>query len=300
MPQPGSRTFRLEFTRRHIVFASISLALVFSFLGLTYVRTLRHVEARVGELRSLNAVQRGRLHSIDAATTNLDRELHALRRQNEQIRRLIGERSTAPKTTVALPRIDGRESFAGDRFDEITARIERLRAESHAARNDGDRLRRVALRVLNMRRLEDLARARVLAAIPSLDPTDHLTIASTFGWRMIPWPEFHAGVDLDEDLGANVRAGAAGTVVSAGYEGGYGNKIEIDHGNGYRTWYCHLSRIDVRAGAYVRKAEHIALVGSTGASTGPHLHYQIMRDGHAIDPMPYLHGVPADVLASLR
>jgi murein DD-endopeptidase MepM/ murein hydrolase activator NlpD len=124
-------------------------------------------------------------------------------------------------------------------------------------------------------------------------------IRSAFGWRIDPWPEFHRGVDLDVDYGDPVRAGAAGTVVEAGYDGGYGYKIDIDHGNGYHTWYCHLSKIDVQEGQYVMKAQHIAEVGSSGMSTGPHLHYQIMLDGNAIDPAPYLNGVPGRVLASL-
>jgi murein DD-endopeptidase MepM/ murein hydrolase activator NlpD len=157
------------------------------------------------------------------------------------------------------------------------------------------------LRVLNMRRLEDLARARVLAAIPSVNPAGAgVGIRSPFGWRVDPWPEFHQGVDLDADYGDPVRAAAAGTVVAAAYDGGYGNKVDIDHGNGYHTWYCHLSRIDVQPGQYVMKAEHIALVGSTGESTGPHLHYQVMLDGHAVDPTPYLNGVPEEVLARLK
>jgi murein DD-endopeptidase MepM/ murein hydrolase activator NlpD len=197
---------------------------------------------------------------------------------------------------------DDRQSMRDDDdFQRVADRVERLRAESSRVHSDSDRLRNLALRVLNMRRLEDLARARVLASIPSVNPAGpSVGIRSPFGWRIDPWPEFHRGVDLDVDYGDPVRAAAAGTVVEAGYDGGYGNKIDIDHGNGYHTWYCHLSKIDVTAGQYVMKAQHIAEVGSTGMSTGPHLHYQIMLDGNAVDPAPYLNGVPDRVLASLH
>lgn len=304
VPTAGYHVFRLTFTRRHIVFAVILSAVVFGAIGGYYVWTLRHAEARVGELRSLNDAQRGRLQKIDAHATELDGELHALRRQNEQIRKLIGDGGAKARPAAGnagTARVDGSQSYRShDSFAQVAARVERLRADSLRVRSDGDRLRGLALRVLNMRRLEDLSRARVLAAIPSLNPAGTAGIASTFGWRVIPWPEFHKGVDLDADYGADVRAGAAGTVIAAGYDGGYGIKVEIDHGNGFATWYCHLSRADVRPGEYVKKAEHIALVGSTGASTGPHLHYQVMRDGQAVDPAPYLHGVPANVLASLK
>ena len=309
IPRVGYRVFRLEFSRRHIAFAAILLLLALGGIGGTYVRTLAHAEARVHELRSLTSDQHDRLKKIDAQAADLDSQLQALRTQNEQIRRLIGVRGqssgrAASATSHVPPRADGSQAYArDDAFDVVAARIERLRRDSSRVRSDGDRLRGVALRVLNMHRLEDLARARVLASIPSLDPAGNggnAGIASAFGWRVIPWPEFHKGVDLDADYGENVRAGAAGTVIAAAYDGGYGNKIEIDHGNGYHTWYCHLSRIDVHPGQYVKKAEHIALVGSTGASTGPHLHYQIMLDGVPVDPVPYLHGVPDRVLASLK
>ncbi|MDP9017519.1 MAG: M23 family metallopeptidase [Candidatus Eremiobacteraeota bacterium] len=104
---------------------------------------------------------------------------------------------------------------------------------------------------------------------------------------------------MGANYGETIRAAAAGTVVSADYDGGYGNKVDIDHGNGYHTLYAHMSRFIARAGDRVVKGQPIGLVGSTGFSTGPHLHYQVMLNGSAIDPTPYLGGVPAKVLASL-
>lgn len=312
VPRAGYRVFALEFSRRHLAFAAVLLTLTVGCLGGYYVWLLQHAEARVGALRSLTAAQRDRLKQIDAHAMQLDSELHALRRQNEQIRKLIGDGDKATARVAPLAHGNaaiqhpssgarGVQSYrADDSFGVVAARIERLRADSSHMHADGDRLRNLALHVLNMRRLEDLARARILAAVPSLNPVGHLAIASAFGWRVIPWPEFHSGVDLEADYGDDVRSGAAGTVVSVGYDGGYGIKVDLDHGNGYHTWYCHLSRADVHAGQNVRKAEHIALVGSTGASTGPHLHYQIMLDGRPVDPLPYLRGVPERVIARLK
>jgi murein DD-endopeptidase MepM/ murein hydrolase activator NlpD len=150
-----------------------------------------------------------------------------------------------------------------------------------------------------MRRLASLARERLIAAIPSLSPVDG-SVASGFGYRASPWPEFHKGVDLAAAYGTQVRAAAAGTVVSAGWDpGGFGIKVDIDHGNGYHTWYAHLSRAKVTPGERIAKGQPIALVGSTGESTGPHLHYQVMYEGNPIDPEPFLNGVPSKVLATL-
>jgi murein DD-endopeptidase MepM/ murein hydrolase activator NlpD len=156
----------------------------------------------------------------------------------------------------------------------------------------------LANRVLNLRRLASIARARTIAAIPSLNPVAGAVNAG-FGWRTVPFPEFHKGLDLGADYGTPVHAAAAGTIASAGWAGEFGIRVDIDHGNGYHTWYCHLSRIAVSAGQAVEKGETIAAVGSTGESTGPHLHYQVMHDGVAIDPEPYLRGVPANVMATL-
>jgi murein DD-endopeptidase MepM/ murein hydrolase activator NlpD len=307
VPPFGYRVFRLEFTWRHIACAAgLALAVTGGTAGYG-VLTVRHAEASVGALRSLTSDQHDQLRQIDAQAAQLDGQLRALKLQNEQIRKLIGDHSQArraPEPAAHAPASkDGPVSTARERADfaVVAARIERLQAASTQVRSDGDRLRNLALRVLNIHRLADLARARALASIPSVNPAGPgVGIRSAYGWRIDPWPEFHKGVDLDADYGDPVRAAAAGTVVEAGYDGGYGYKVDIDHGNGYHTWYCHLSRIDVKPGQYVLKAQHIALVGSTGASTGPHLHYQIMLDGQAVDPAPYLDGVPERVLASLH
>jgi murein DD-endopeptidase MepM/ murein hydrolase activator NlpD len=156
------------------------------------------------------------------------------------------------------------------------------------------------LRVLNLRHVRALTRERLLAFIPSIDPVDGAPVVGCFCWRTSPDVEFHKGVDLGADYGQTVRAAAAGTVAAAGWDGAYGLKVDIDHGNGYHTWYAHLSRIGVSVGQRVYKGETIAAVGATGFATGPHLHYQLMLNGTAIDPAPYLHGVPQSVLATLR
>ncbi len=298
----GYRVWRLEFTKRHLVaFVAISILSVAGIAG-SGVWTYRHAELRLSELRSQAQDQKDQLHQIDARAAELDAELHALEKQNDEIGKMFGSNvRAAAKSTARTDATGGPQSYSpSDSFEEVAVRVERLRADSRRVRADGDRLRRLAMHVLNVHRLEDLARARVLAAIPSINPAGDVGIRSPYGWRVDPWPEFHEGVDLAADYGDPVVASAAGTVVFAQYDGGFGNRVAIDHGNGYQTWYCHLSRIDVSAGEYVRKAQHIALVGSTGESTGPHLHYQVMLDGKPVDPTPYLTGVPDKVLASLH
>ncbi|MDQ6826894.1 MAG: M23 family metallopeptidase, partial [Candidatus Eremiobacteraeota bacterium] len=161
------------------------------------------------------------------------------------------------------------------------------------------RIRRLTLRILNVRYLSRIKRARMLASIPSINPAGGAAVAGCFCFRSYPTAEFHLGVDLDANYGDVVRASAAGTVSTSDYDGEFGLKIDIDHHNGYHTWYAHLSRADVHPGEAVLKGQPIALVGSSGRSTGPHLHYQIMHNGQPVDPQPFLKGFPPQVLTSL-
>ncbi|RTL82820.1 MAG: M23 family metallopeptidase [Hyphomicrobiales bacterium] len=143
--------------------------------------------------------------------------------------------------------------------------------------------------------LEGLRRALPMAPLrkPLSGP---LQMTSTFGYRADPFlgrPALHSGVDLRDDYGAPVRATAAGVVAFAGPQGGYGNLVEIDHGGGVSTRYGHLSAIDVGPGQPVAPGAAIGRVGSTGRSTGPHLHYEVRMDGEAVDPARFLKAASA-------
>ena len=116
-------------------------------------------------------------------------------------------------------------------------------------------------------------------------------ISSTFGYRKAPLAGAstnHKGVDFAAPTGTPIYAAAGGTVTSAGYSGNAGNMIVINHGNGLQTYYMHCSKIYVSAGTKVEKGQNIAAVGSTGNSTGPHLHFQVMSGGTPVNPLNYL------------
>ena len=127
--------------------------------------------------------------------------------------------------------------------------------------------------------------------VPTLWPA-HGRFTAGFGWRHDPlvpgrW-EFHKGIDIANSWGTPVYAAAAGKVIWAGWNGGYGKTIIIDHGNGIRTLYAHLEKIEVKVGQEVSKGQEIARMGSTGRSTGPHLHFEVHVGGIAVDPLRYL------------
>jgi murein DD-endopeptidase MepM/ murein hydrolase activator NlpD len=133
---------------------------------------------------------------------------------------------------------------------------------------------------------------RTINAVPIRKPvTGEIDLSSNFGVRMDPFlrsPAMHTGLDFRGSTGDPARATAAGTVTSAGVNGGYGKMVEIDHGNGFSTRYAHLSEIEVRVGNAVRSGQIIGRIGSTGRSTGPHLHYETRIDGEAVDPQKFL------------
>jgi murein DD-endopeptidase MepM/ murein hydrolase activator NlpD len=124
-------------------------------------------------------------------------------------------------------------------------------------------------------------------------------INNEFGFRRNPFGgrtyEFHAGMDIDGERGDIVVAPAGGIVTKAGWQGGYGNMIEIDHGNGLITRYGHLSKIEVEVGNRLSRGELMGFVGSTGRSTGPHLHYELRLNDKPINPRRFLPPEPTEL-----
>jgi murein DD-endopeptidase MepM/ murein hydrolase activator NlpD len=125
-------------------------------------------------------------------------------------------------------------------------------------------------------------------------------VSSPFGYRPDPFlgrPALHPGVDLVQSYGSEIRSTAAGRVVHAGPMGGYGNMVEIDHGNGLATRYGHMSEVLVAEGEEVKAGAVVGRIGSTGRSTGPHLHYEVRIDGEPVDPERFLQA-GADMFAA--
>jgi murein DD-endopeptidase MepM/ murein hydrolase activator NlpD len=133
---------------------------------------------------------------------------------------------------------------------------------------------------------------RTLALVPYRKPViGEVEFTSGFGVRTDPFlgrPAMHTGLDFRASMGDPIRATANGKVVSSGWAGGYGRMVEIDHGNGLSTRYGHMSEIHVKVGDQIKIGQVIGAVGSTGRSTGPHLHYETRIDGEAVDPQKFL------------
>ena len=149
------------------------------------------------------------------------------------------------------------------------------------------------------KRLDTLQQGFV--AIPSQKPVDVVDFTSGFGVRSDPFrggAAMHAGLDIRGAIGTPIHATADGIVDRAGWANGYGNLVELNHGRGIQTRYGHLSAILVQPGQRVKRGDVIARMGSTGRSTGSHLHYEVRLDGTAVNPMPFLQSV--DYLAAMQ
>ncbi len=128
-------------------------------------------------------------------------------------------------------------------------------------------------------------------AMPIHNPAPGQAVTSSFGVRRDPLlrtPAMHAGIDFRAAPGTAIQAAGAGTVVKAGWNGGYGRMVEVDHGNGLSTRYAHMSRILVKEGQEIATGDIVGEAGSSGRSTGPHLHYEVRRNGNAVDPLRFL------------
>jgi murein DD-endopeptidase MepM/ murein hydrolase activator NlpD len=127
--------------------------------------------------------------------------------------------------------------------------------------------------------------------VPTQQPVQDGQVGSSFGWRIDPFTgrsALHTGLDFQADTGTAILAAAGGVVVAQEVHPGYGNMLEIDHGNNLITRYAHASKVWVKKGDLVKRGQKVAAVGSTGRSTGPHLHFEVMVQGVPQDPQKFL------------
>jgi len=157
---------------------------------------------------------------------------------------------------------------------------------------------RMAFQVKSFVAIENMVKnkEKLLAAIPSIQPISNRTlnrVSSGFGYRIDPVYKdrrLHPGLDFTAPIGTPIYAAADGVVKDAGFNtGGYGNRVVVNHGFGYETLYAHMVRIKARVGTKVKRGEVIGYVGSTGKSTGPHLHYEVHKNGTQLDPIYFFY-----------
>lgn len=241
------------------------------------------IAANERTVRSRKAAE-ARVAAIEADLERTRMELQQEEMAQEQARSQLDSLADERRNLVEL---------AAERRHSVASEVAEIESLSAAEESQLE-----ALIIERERELEAQQRAAGIAGVPSPSGSGSFswpvtgTITSPFGWRSNPFgggPEFHQGLDIAAPSGTTVTAAASGTVIMAQWYGGYGNYILIDHGGGYSTGYGHLSAMYVSSGQAVTRGQAIGAVGSTGQSTGPHLHFEIRIAGKPVDPAPRLH-----------
>ena len=230
-------------------------------------RTVDKVSAALPEAAGLARIEARQLAFVEKLTRLADRRAGSAA---DRIRRL----GLDPQAMVT--RTDDRAAQGGPLLRLTT---------SHDGTLD-PRFARLGLSLARMNALE-----RGLAGIPQVLPASLAFISSGFGYRADPFTggaAFHAGLDFRGPIGAPIYAAAKGVVSFAGQKSGYGNCIEIDHGNGLMTRYAHMSAFRTLLGKAINAGDVIGAIGSTGRSTGPHLHFEVRIHDRAVNPRPFL------------
>jgi murein DD-endopeptidase MepM/ murein hydrolase activator NlpD len=254
-------------------------------------------------LNAENERLRAELARIEERVAALDDTLFAIGQREQQMRLLAG--LPLDSTVVAgdslgspgpIPATDGR-AMAGAGVIGIPGRQPRRRLADRLGLGSGQGidslLQRAAVLAASFRAVSDTLTRNFerMANTPSIMPTSGWLSSHFTRSRFHPVLHenlAHEGIDVSAPMGAPIVAPASGRVISAGFEAGYGNTLEIDHGNGIVTRYAHCSRIVVRRGQQVTRGQLIATVGNSGLSTGPHLHYEVHVNGRPENPLRYV------------
>lgn len=260
------------------------LFMIGSFINYRYtVTTAKAEKAELENLRQDNGAQVKEIEQLAKTTSSLQSDMERLNSLDAEIRHIVNNEDTANTSRAGLVRPSATYTGQGGPVQPDIENIKNVVQNLQTAIT-------VREQSLNELKQELLAKQARLASTPSIWPTGG-DVTSRFGWRNSPWGgggDYHPGIDIANSVGTPIVATADGEVVQSEWYGGYGNMVQIDHGNGIATIYGHNSKLLVHVGQTVKKGQVIAYLGNTGASTGPHCHYEIRVNGTAVNPANFL------------
>lgn len=285
-------TFRVGYAGRSLEIrvgrtAAMVAASVLGVLFVLLTQGIYDIRDNISKLHELRALrervseQNLSLYHLDAKFEGLSAEVERLRAMDNRIRSLVKANDSLRKNSSrGVGGAETPEVSAANRLDKLLdLKFDRMKKDLLVDVNDLD----VLGETLDSRRL-------LLESVPGGWPVRGI-LSSVFGVRISPFtqtPVFHHGLDIVAQTGTPVLASASGVVVKSGYEAQYGNVVVVDHGAGYRSAYAHMSSSSVEEGAFVNRGEEVGKVGSTGRSTGPHLHYEVRVNGLPVNPARFL------------
>jgi murein DD-endopeptidase MepM/ murein hydrolase activator NlpD len=225
-------------------------------------------------------------HAIATTVKRAKLQMQETRNSTRKIRRQVAETTRAVAARTAEQR-SVRDRLAWSQRQLATARRDKRATLANVQEDKADALEHMRSLEAESATLAARIRSAQSSSVPGPtgSPSAAGVLTSGFGWR---WGRLHAGIDLAVGVGTPVVAAAAGTVIVAGWLGGYGNLVVVDHGNGMATAYGHNTSVTVGVGQSVAQGQLIAYSGSTGHSTGPHVHFEVRINGVPVDPLGYL------------
>lgn len=273
--------------KKYAVGAGIGVGAFLAALGFaTYGSfTLAGQKIENRELKAINASQQAQISDLAKKANALQDQIAEINRIEAELQQLSGV-STGGSEGVAAesPAFSGQGGpYVRPSVDNISKSLASLEERLQYSR---DRLGYIR-QAIEERNAYNAYLASIAAVTPSIWPTEG-DVSSPYGMR---WggSDYHPGIDIANDYGTPIVAAADGYVTAAGWDsGGYGNKVDINHGHGMRTRYGHAQSVIVSAGEEVKRGQVIAYMGSTGFSTGPHLHYEVNINGEDVNPFNYM------------
>ena len=286
IPADGQHVARKHVKKAHIKYAFTGFASVVIALGIA-LGVLGHMaiqneaqKQELAEYKQTKQEQAQKIQELQQMAEKNQKQLAYLSKLEDQVRSQM-EKSGAqlpPKSDASIYAGKGGASLGS--ASEVSFMLEQEKNISLQAKAKAEDFQKLLGAIKNENYRRDVT--------PSQWPTDGGFISSPFGGRPNPFSgygrDWHPGIDIAVDYGTPVYASAAGYVQQAGWYGGYGKYIRLGHDFGYETAYGHMSSLAVSAGSFVKKGEVIGYVGSTGYSTGPHLHFEILKYGEQVNP----------------
>jgi len=283
IPHQGEtvRSIRLPIRMIKYGIMSITIGIVLFIGAFGYSTYSLHLagsdQAEITELRQVNSIQQSQILQLAKKASTLQDDIDKLNQMEAEIRRI----SSINDGDDANPGAGGTHDGQGGPL--IQPNIQNLSDTLDAIEKN------IAIRKQSLEDLKEKisVQQEVIAVTPSIWPATG-DVSSPYGLR---WggTDFHPGIDIANDAGTPIVATADGIVTTAGWNsGGYGNMVDIDHGNGMMTRYGHAQRVVVTTGQQVKRGQVIAYMGSTGFSTGPHVHYEVRVNGKPVNPSSYL------------
>ncbi len=305
IPDQGETMHSIRLPMHLVKYAAASCAVAAALLvgsfGFSVYSGLNAVsdQQELRDLRAVNTMQQEQLSQLAKKANDLQDEMDKVNEIERELRQMAGADPVAAETqdASAQPPEAAAEGQPAPGFDgqggpwiepnvrHVDNALDNIRNRLAVSRENLERVREALheqQRVIGFHN-------QLSAYLPSLWPASG-DVSSPYGLR---WggSDFHPGIDIANDYGVPIVATASGTVTAAGWNsGGYGNMVDIDHGNGIWTRYGHAEAVAVSVGETVQKGQIIAYMGSTGFSTGPHVHYEVHVDGELVNPILYLGG----------